>query len=421
LKPVAEAEKAAGIMSYATEGEPCAARVKSRAGDFVVNEEIEFGELSSTEVHGHYPLYRIEKRNIDTPHMAGELSEALKSRVSFGGMKDKKAVAIQYATPLSLRGSRPAKVEREKFTATLVGYVPRPISRGTVRGNRFEITLRECAPRIEETLVEVFRLAEAKKLPNFYGLQRFGATGAGTNRVGKAMVMGDFEGAVRLMLTSPGASDEQSASAAESFESGEYEEGARRLPPEKDIERAVARQLSKRPLDWIGALRAVPLRIRRLFVQAYQSALFNKTLSRALDRGEDIAGVLHGDNWAEVSEDGLVTLRVMGVRDPPTPKSVPMVQMAGYAFRDYGSRFDACALEAMRSEGISPPQFFVKEMQEVSGEGGFRRPHMAVRDSSWDLEGDVAHVRFTLGRGQYATILLREVIKPQDPAAAGLS
>ena len=60
-------------------------------------------------------------------------------------------------------------------------------------------------------------------------------------------------------------------------------------------------------------------------------------------------------------------------------------------------------------------------MQELSAEGGFRRPHLAVADPTWTVEGSTATLAFTLGRGQYATVLLREVLKPEDPVSAGLA
>jgi tRNA pseudouridine13 synthase len=98
-----------------------------------------------------------------------------------------------------------------------------------------------------------------------------------------------------------------------------------------------------------------------------------------------------------------------------------MVQLLGYAFRNYGSRFDALIEEIVEGEGISPGQFYVKEMQEVSSEGGFRRPHLFVKDAAWAASEGTATLSFTLSRGQYATVLLREVIKPRDPAASGLA
>ncbi len=422
MRSAAEAERAVGIELYASDGEPCNAVAKSQAGDFVVEEEISVGGLVTGERPGYFPLYRVQKHDIDTMHMAEELSRLLKSRVSYGGMKDKKAQAVQYATPASLRAARPTRVERERFTATLVGYVPKPLSRGAVVGNTFEINLRNCCSEIEGLVEETMRLARARKIPNFYGLQRFGTSGAGTHRIGKALVRGEFQDAVNLMLLEPRKSDGESSRAArELMSEGDYKGGARLLPQGRDIERKVATELSRRPNDWIGALRAVPLRLRRLYVQAYQSMIFNKTLSAALAHGEDVSVMRPGDNWAEESEDGLVTSRVMGTKDKPTARAVPMVQIVGYAFRDYGSRFDAYVKKALEEEGVSPGRFFVDRMQEVSSEGGFRRPHLAVLNASWRTDGDVAHLRFTLGRGQYATILLREVIKPSDPAAVGLA
>ena len=422
MRPAPDADRKVGIDWYATGGEPCAARAKSSAEDFVVSEDAEISGLVTEESPGYYPLYRVEKHSIDTLHMAEELSAALRSRVSYGGLKDKRARAVQFVTPTSLRSERPLQVSRERFTADLVGYVPKPISRAAVAGNRFEVTLRGCCPSISDRIGEAMRLGETRGLPNFYGLQRFGASGAGTHRIGKALVKRDFEGAIRLLLSPDRSSDDgRTDEAGEAVAAGNYEACARLLPPGKDVERRAAKELGRHPGEWVKGLRAVPVRLRRLYVQAYQSLLFNRTISVAMGRGEDLGTPRQGDNWAELSTDGLVTSLVRGVREPLAGDAVPMVQVAGYAFRDYGSRFDACLKEVLASEGIAPKEFFVEEMQEVSSEGGFRRPHLAIREPDWEAEGGVARLRFTLGRGQYATVLLREVIKPDDPGAAGLA
>ena len=96
-----------------------------------------------------------------------------------------------------------------------------------------------------------------------------------------------------------------------------------------------------------------------------------------------------------------------------------MVQLPGYAYRDYGSRFDSLAKEVMAQEGVSAKDFYVAEMQEASAEGGFRIPHMTIADATCETEGEVAVLGFTLARGQYATILLREVVKPSNPTESG--
>jgi len=420
--PAADAERAVGIDWYATTSAPCPARARSTVDDFAVEEQVQLSGLVTEARDDYYPLYRVEKRSLDTLHMAQELSEALRSRISYGGLKDKRAFAVQFATPTSLRSARPPQVTGEKFIARLVGYVPSSLSRAAVVGNRFEVVLRDCCPGIETAIGGVFQLAEARRLPNFYGLQRFGTAGAGTHRIGRALVKKEFEEAARLMLFEERPTDDEATRAArEAMASGRFEEGVRLLPRGRDVERLVARGLSRRPGDWVGAMRGVPLRLRRLYVQAYQSMVFNKSLSVALTRGEDVSEFREGDNWAEVSADGLATSRIRGVRDPPVARVVPMMQIVGYAYRDYGSRFDACVMEALKAEGILPRQFYIQEMQEVSAEGGFRRPHLALRDGSWSVEGTTAALKFTLGKGQYATVLLREIVKAGDPTEAGIA
>lgn len=54
-------------------------------------------------------------------------------------------------------------------------------------------------------------------------------------------------------------------------------------------------------------------------------------------------------------------------------------------------------------------------MQEVSGEGGFRQSLIQCRDFS----AASPFVSFTLSRGSYATMILREIIKPENPVTAG--
>jgi tRNA pseudouridine13 synthase len=200
---------------------------------------------------------------------------------------------------------------------------------------------------------------------------------------------------------------------------GRFRDGATLLPPSQDVERIVARRLDRSPTDYVEAMRGLSISLRRLYAQAYQSFIFNRTLSVALHRELDISRPEKGDNWGEVSDDRLRLKKVHGVREDMPDGAVPLVQLVGYAYRNYGSRFDLCVEEVLRSEGVSARDFYVKEMQEVSVEGGFRRPHMTVTDSSYSVTPESATMEFTLARGEYATVLLREILKPADPALAG--
>lgn len=158
-----EAEREAGILCYATAGPSCAGRVKSAPDDFHVEEVIDTSRMTAEWADGRYPLYRVQKESIDTMHMAAQLADVLKSRVSYGGMKDSRAVAVQYATPTSLRSERPAQVDGRRFRATLAGFVARPLSRSSVLANRFDVALRGCCAEVGIRISEAFDLASAGK------------------------------------------------------------------------------------------------------------------------------------------------------------------------------------------------------------------------------------------------------------------
>jgi len=79
------------------------------------------------------------------------------------------------------------------------------------------------------------------------------------------------------------------------------------------------------------------------------------------------------------------------------------------------TRFDYQISKILKQEEITPKDFFVKEMQEVSSEGGFRQA--AINCFDYLSHGNT--VEFSLSRGMFATILLREIMKPEDPMIAG--
>jgi tRNA pseudouridine13 synthase len=405
---------------YSTSFPPCEAKVKAFPEDFRVEEIVSLEGMVIEPSPDKYPVYRVESRFIDTMHMAERLSVTLRGRVSIGGLKDKRSISTQLVTPTSLHSRRPAEVVDDRFTARIIGYVSSPITRSAVLGNRFDLVLRDCCEDIAARIEAVLRAAEARTLPNFYGLQRFGVSCVGTHRIGRAIVTGRFSEAAQLLVAGAGTNDPVNRSIWDAVQEERFESAIKLLPPWRDVERKVAGELARDKRDWIRAIRAVPIRLRRLYVHAFQSYLFNRSLSAALTRREDIAEYRRGDNWASVSDGGLRITKTYGVKDIPTGSIIPMMQVVGYAFRDYGTRFDSCIKEVLQSEGINPGNFFVKDMQEVSSEGGFRRPHLAISEPSWDLDDGNVSLKFTLAKGQYATVLLREITKA-DIVKAGFA
>ena len=105
-----------------------------------------------------------------------------------------------------------------------------------------------------------------------------------------------------------------------------------------------------------------------------------------------------------------------------TKKILPMVQLVGYAFRAGIGRFDKITQNILDEEGISQKLFYNNQMSELSMEGGFRTPHLLVNDLkilTYSRDKSFISLQFALQKGSYATILLRELIKPSNPIAVG--
>jgi tRNA pseudouridine13 synthase len=95
---------------------------------------------------------------------------------------------------------------------------------------------------------------------------------------------------------------------------------------------------------------------------------------------------------------------------------IPAVRLAGYSFQPGKGRFELITKKIMDEENVTPRDFYIKEMQELSNQGGFRQASLCCRDFSY--KGSLV-LSFKLPKGSYATTLLREIMKPEDPINAG--
>lgn len=369
---------------HATSFAGCGGAIKRDAADFAVAEVLSEAAAAMARGDAGYAVFVMKKSGVDTPHALQAVRRATGMRLKALGLKDARAVTEQYVCATS-RSARLEAYSGGGVTLVPVGRAPRPLRGGDMVGNSFAITVRG-----HDGTLGGF--GEWDSVPNYYGYQRFGGARPSTHAIGRAIVAGDWARAVAEVLAgAPGGTD--------------YADMARSLPRGMDIERGVASAMASGAGE-LAALRAVPVGTRRLYVQAYQSYIFNRTLSGAIAAGEGLA-----------ARDGDVCYGADGrlCRHGPAG-AVLAIPLAGHSYYAK-TRFARIVAGVMREEGASPRDFAVRGMQEAAAEGGFRTAMMHPRGAS--AAGDT--VRVTLRRGSYATALMREVIKPPDPAAAGLA
>lgn len=404
----------AGIDCYCTSFAGTGGSIKQGSEGFMVSELVDESldiSLSYHESH-RYPLYILEKQDIDSNHALFEIERELHMRFRVMGIKDAKAVTTQYAGMERVVRNPPAELRSRHTRLTLKGFTKHPLEKRFLAGNKFEIRIYNVRSSDLSSFVP-----QISNVGNFYGLQRFGSERLVTHLVGREIVKRNFIQAVELLLSYTTEFDTQMSRDIRNrcADPRNYRQVLKMLPRGMDIERQVLSALVA-GRNAIAALRAVPIMIRRLFVQAYQAYIFNRCLSRAITRGEDLLQPQTGDLCFEM--EGPATFgRIIKYNPNSKTKLVPAIRMAGYTFQPGKGRFENITRAILQEEEVAAKDFYIKEMQELSHQGGFRQAPLWCTDF-W-YERDPLRVSFKLPKGSYATTLLREIIKPDDPIRSG--
>lgn len=387
-----------GILVYTTKFPGCGGKIRQRREDFVVSEVLSDKLVESLSQQDGFAVYKLKKSGIDTNHALETIFKKFRIRLKALGLKDAYAQTEQYVCSMAKSKSLP-NYSDEKITLQRIGFAKKPLSAKDMQGNKFTIKITGGA--------DTSKFSETDCILNFYGYQRFGSRRPVTHLVGKALIQKRFDEAVRLILshTSEHDSQENTNLRRQMADPSKFEELAHTIPKQMDLERTLLLEMAQHQ-DPKRAIARLPLSIRRLFVDAYQSYLFNLTLSRAFEFGEDLFCAKQGD----VCYDKNTKLGKYEMRDDQQ-LAIPLV---GYSYFKK-TRFDYYISRILQDEQISPSEFYLKEMQEASNEGGFRTARLVCRN--FEARGDT--VSFELQRGSFATILMREIIKPADPLEAG--
>ncbi len=393
-------DKLIGISTYSTKTEGIGGRIKSSPEQFFVTEILREKSLDKISASGSYAVYKLKKHGIDTNHALSDIFTKYGLRLKALGLKDANATTEQYVCDMTTGRSTNSLVTN-RYTLEKIGLLQKPLTKKDMVGNHFKIKIEDA------DFTEISQFNEQDKILNFFGYQRFGSRRPVSHLIGKAIIQKNFEYAVETLLSYTSEYDlPHNNKIRETLkDKSNYSKTFNEVPPQMDIERIVLDEMINHG-DALRALRAIPIQLRRFFVEAFQSFVFNQTVSMAYEFGEDLLQPQLGDVCFD-KDDNLGRYQ----NDPQQRLTIPLV---GYSYSKK-NRFDNFTSQILTDQQITPKDFFVKEMQEASEEGGFRQATMRCNDFAIKEP----YVDFTLSRGSYATILLREIMKPADPVSAG--
>jgi len=396
---ISDIDSQIGISVYTSKFPGIGGKIRINPENFEVSELISKRATNSITDESGYAVYKLKKKKIDTNHALSGVFRKTGVRLKSLGLKDASAVTEQYVGSPH-KGKPIEDFSTEKYSLTKIGFTKKPLSKKDMIGNNFKIQISDCSDGLSS-------FNEHNHVLNFYGYQRFGSKRPVTHLIGKAILHRDFDMAVDLILsfTSSYDSAENSEIREKLSDKTNYKKYYDQVPSQMDIEKIVLKEMIDHD-DSIRAIRAIPLSLRRFYIQAYQSFIFNQSLSSAFLDGENLFAAKSGDVCYD--SKSIIGKFKDGIEQY---LSLPFV---GYSYYKK-TRFDHQISKILIQEEITPKDFFIKEMQEVSSEGGFRQASIHCSD----YFSNKNNVEFSLSRGSFATILLREIMKPDDPIAAG--
>jgi tRNA pseudouridine13 synthase len=444
-----------GISSYVTKNKGIGGTIKNSIDDFIVEEVLVDGSTAKINEKPHHPVLStsskrqrfllcvLVKRNWDMFSAIKNISRQLginESQIWFAGIKDAKAITAQHITIDQGLIEEIKPIRLRDITLYPLGYIREHLSAYYLLGNKFNISVRGIDNSISEikksTNKIVAELDELGGIPNYFGYQRFGTVRPITHLVGKAVIKDNFKEAITIFLAKFSNSENPSSRQARKDldRTQDYEQSLKDFPKQLRFERLMLNHLVKRPTDFIGAFMRLPFKLQVLFVQAYQSYLFNLFLSERLEKGLSLKKAISGDFVVNVERSGLPMVHVGRLVEAENLEHTNNLIESGkmrVALPLVGTRqkfSDGLSGEMQKKvfekEGIEPETFHVKMIPRISARGGLRTIITPLRDFklkktlSTNTENHL-NLGFMLLRGSYATIFLREIIKPLDPIKAG--
>ena len=361
---------------------------------------------------GRFAFYRLTKTGMGTI----EAVEAIRRRwnlsaqsISYGGLKDRHAVTVQYLTIL---GGPDRSMHQTGFDLEPMGRLERPYGPEYFSGNRFAIVLRDMAA---EAAAEAGRQLEAMArdgLPNYFDDQRFGSVGFSGEFIAFSWLKDDHERALWLAMADPNPFDRSQTKARKTIirrHWGDWAEAKAKL--DRSSERSIITYLVDHPTDFKGAFARLKRDLRGLYFSAFQSHLWNLALGAWIERNTSpeqramvelkLGALPFPVNLDEERRSAIASVEL------PLPSSRATVPPGPVA---------EILDEALRPFDLTLADMRVRRLKDVFFSKGTRKTLLVPEKVQTEVFDDPLHrgkkairLGFELPKGAYATILVKRI------------
>jgi tRNA pseudouridine13 synthase len=444
-----EVERFVGIEVFATNNIPgIQGEYKKNIKDFIVKEIDKNGKILnikedytyssfSEELKDRYTTFNLIKINKDTFEAIRKISEILKipyNYFKYSGLKDKFSISVQQ---ISIKGNYIEKLKKLKVNDIFIRCIRptrKPIKLGSHVGNNFTIVIRNLASnkKLGIQIEKIINHLNEFGFPNYFGLQRFGSYRPNSHIVGRYLLEEDFKKAFEEFVSTTYSTEsiESKTVRREFRNSGDLEKAYDEFPKNLNYERNMIEHLMNNPMDYKGSINTLPSDLIKLLISSFQSYIFNRMVSKRVEKGIPLFKPVNGD--------------VISILDDYNGNVTPVKYVYGKSYDFYlnkalnlnrativvpiigiDTNLDKYPLMKSLYEEIAIQESFNKDIfsdniiMEREFKGSIRaltvKPTMlkVLKFTDDDLNPGKYKIKieFSLQRGSYATMLIRELMK----------
>lgn len=383
-------------------------------------EDFQVDELSRvTPTTGPFALYRLTKQSIGTPEVINSVVDRWKiprRRISYGGLKDRHALTTQFVT---VHHGPKKPLAQKTFELEYLGQVNRAFTASDIDGNRFAITLRDMSVEEVDRAQAAAEAVRRDGLPNYFDDQRFGSVSYSGEWIAKEWCQGNWERTLWLALADPHPDDrsndrKQKAILRDLW--GRWVECKQAL--DRSHRRSIVtfladKEAAGKMIDFRGAFCNLNVDLRGLYLSAFQSALWNRMLTRRLKENAAPESIIPFELKSGPACFVTSLLSPADSEAPPLEEELPLPSARGKL--EEGPTLDLIN-SVVAEEGLEKRQLRVKYPRDSFFSKSGRRTVIAVPDLEVQSADDELYpgqkkvkLVFELPRGSYATILVKRL------------
>lgn len=384
-----------------------AGKSKTFPADFIV-EEIPLYDPCGEGEHLYVTVRKTNMSHDECVRLIAQQFKVSNRDIGCAGRKDFRAVTTQMFS-VYLRGKKPEVPETIGTLEILSSsYHGNKLRLGHLTGNKFTLRIREIdanvLPKVEQRLFELSQTG----MPNFFGPQRFGNYG-NNHEFGFSLVKEDYDDLVLRLLNGKERHHDF-------VRTGEFKKAFDAWPFGQPAERNVLEALANGKTAQ-QACNTIGKPLRKLWVNALQSHLFNETLQSRIDDGTwnklllgDLAWKHDGGGRTfEITEEELKDKELHARVDSFALS--PSGPLWGSKMREPLGDVYVNELKVRELHGLEEKHF---ESMRTYAQGARRPLRVQVENPTISLSSDehgaFFTIEFSLPAGSYATTLIQQIL-----------